>query len=80
MMAAKTWKAQPLHIAVIEVLERKGSLSDVELLEALKSSSAYKDLNFNELNKVLMKMEIAGIILVSSLTKGRRLIQLTGRK
>ncbi|MCX8170800.1 MAG: hypothetical protein N3E47_02330 [Candidatus Bathyarchaeota archaeon] len=76
----KTWKVQPLPVAIIEVLEKKGSLSDVELLETLKSSSAYKDLSFNELNKVLMRMEIAGIILVSSLTKGRRLVQLAGKR
>jgi len=75
-MTAKTWKVQPLHIAVIEMLEKKGSLTDVELLEALKATSSYKDLSFNELNKALMRMEITGLILVSSLTKGRRLVQL----
>lgn len=75
-MSAKTWKPQPLHTAIVEILEKKGSLTDVELLEALKSSSAYKDLSFSELNKTLMRMEIAGVIYVSSLTKGRRLVQL----
>lgn len=79
-MSVKAWKVQPLPVAIIEALEKKGSLSDVELLEMLKSSSAYKDLSFNELNKVLMRMEIAGLIFVSSLTKGRRLIQLANKK
>ncbi|MEM1582179.1 MAG: hypothetical protein QXK89_06685 [Candidatus Bathyarchaeia archaeon] len=76
-MAVKTWKVQPLHMVVIEILEKKGSLTDAELHETLKSTSAYKDLSFDELNKVLMRMEIAGLISVSSLTKGRRLVQLT---
>jgi hypothetical protein len=63
-------------MAIIELLERKGSLTDIELLETLKSSSLYKDLSFNELNKALMRMEIGGLISVSPLAKGRRLVQL----
>jgi transcription initiation factor IIE alpha subunit len=62
-------------MVIVEILEKKGSLTDVELLEALKS--IYKDLSINELNKTLMRMEITGLISVSSLTKGRRLVQLT---
>jgi len=75
-MSVKTWKFQPLQMVIIEFLEKKGSLTDIELLEALKFSSLYKDLSFNELNKVLMRMEIGGLIFVSPLTKGRRLVQL----
>lgn len=75
-MPIKTWKVQPLPIVIMEILRRKGSLTDADLLEALKSSPLYKDLNFNELNKTLMKMEITGLVSVSSLTKGRRLVQL----
>jgi transcription initiation factor IIE alpha subunit len=62
-------------MVIVEILEKKGSLTDVDLLEALKS--IYKDLSINELNKTLMRMEITGLISVSSLTKGRRLVQLT---
>jgi hypothetical protein len=76
LMSIKTWKFQPLQMAIIELLERKGSLTDIELLETLKSSSLYKDLSFNELNKALMRMEIGGLISVSPLAKGRRLVQL----
>lgn len=76
-VAVKTWKVQPLHMAIVEVLERKSSLTDVDLLEVLKSTSQFKDLSFNEMNKALMKMEIAGLISVSSFVKGRRLIQLS---
>ncbi|MCD6464770.1 hypothetical protein J7L27_00150 [Candidatus Bathyarchaeota archaeon] len=71
---AKTWKVQPLHMAIAEILKKKGSLTDVDLLEALKS--IYKDLSLNELNKTLMSMEIAGLITVSSMSKGKRLVQL----
>lgn len=75
-MAAKTWKAQPLHLAILDILEKKGSITDAELLETLKNTSSYRDLSFNELNRALMRMEISGLILVSSLTRGKRLIQL----
>ncbi len=79
-MLSKTWKVQPLPMIIIEILRRKGSLTDIDLLEALKSSSSlYRDLSFDELNKTLMKMEITGLISVSSLTKGRRLVQLVKR-
>lgn len=73
--STRTWKIQPLNMVIVEILEKKSSLTDVELLEALKS--IYKDLSINELNKTLMRMEITGLISVSSLTKGRRLVQLT---
>ncbi|MEM2309551.1 MAG: hypothetical protein QXV71_03520 [Candidatus Bathyarchaeia archaeon] len=76
-MAVKTWKSQPLQMAIVEILEKKGSLTDVDLLESLRAVSQFKDLSFNELNKILMRMEIAGLIYVSSFTKGRRLVQLS---
>ncbi len=70
------WRAQPLHLAILDILERKGSMTDAELLEALKNTSSYRDLSFNELNRALMRMEISGLILVSSLARGKRLVQL----
>ncbi|MBS7604788.1 MAG: hypothetical protein QXR84_00910 [Candidatus Bathyarchaeia archaeon] len=75
-MATKVWRPQPLHITILEILEKKNSLTDVELLEMLRNTYGYKDISFNELNKTIMRMEITGLILVSSLTKGKRLIQL----
>jgi len=76
-VAVKTWKSQPLQMAIVEILEKKGSLTDVDLLESLRAVSQFKDLSFNELNKILMRMEIAGLIYVSSFAKGRRLVQLS---
>lgn len=75
-MVAKTWRAQPLHLAILDILEKKGSITDAELLETLKNTSSYRDLSFNELNRALMRMEISGLILVLSLTRGKRLVQL----
>ncbi|MEM2273557.1 MAG: hypothetical protein QXX56_05010 [Candidatus Bathyarchaeia archaeon] len=75
-MAVKTWRSQPLYITILEILEKKSSLTDAELLEILKNTYGYKDMSFSELNRALMRMEITGLVFVSSLTKGKRLIQL----
>ena len=74
-MSMKTWKIQPLYVIVIEILEKKGSLNDLELFEALKVF--YKEIGFDDLNKTLMKLELGGLVSVSSLTKNKRLVQLT---
>ncbi|MEM2110760.1 MAG: hypothetical protein QXX08_02655 [Candidatus Bathyarchaeia archaeon] len=76
-MSTKTWKVQPLYAIVSEILDKKGSLNDMELFESLKVF--YKDIGFDEFNKTLMRMELSGLISVSSLTKGRRLVQLVKR-
>jgi len=73
-LSTKTWKVHPLHVVIVEILEKKGSMADDELFEALKS--IYKDIGFNDLNKALMKMEIAGKIVVSTLMKKKRLVEL----
>ncbi|RLI13295.1 hypothetical protein DRO35_00740 [Candidatus Bathyarchaeota archaeon] len=69
-----TWKIYPVHLTIIEILQKKGSITDEELLEMLKAF--YKEMCPDDLNKNLMAMEISGLIHVSSLTKGKRLIEL----
>ncbi|MDH5634204.1 MAG: hypothetical protein OEY30_00095 [Candidatus Bathyarchaeota archaeon] len=59
------------------ILEKKGSLTDEELFHALKAS--HEEMGGDDLKKILMGMEITGLISVSSLRKGRRLVQLTKR-
>jgi hypothetical protein len=73
-MSGSTWKVQPIYTTVIEILEEKGSLSDGELFETLKAF--YKEIGFDDLNKTLMKMEVIGLVSVSSLSKDKRLVQL----
>ncbi len=77
-MALKTWKIQPLYAIIIEILDKKGSMNDMELFEAVRVF--YKDVGFDDVNKTLMKMELSGLVSVSSLTKGKRLIQLTKKQ
>ena len=66
-----------MFLALLEVLEKKGSMSDVDLYKEVMSN--FGEVSFRELNRELMKLELAGILWVSRLTKGKRLVELTGR-
>ena len=77
-LADKTWKSRPLDLAVVEALDKKGPMTDAELLDLLKET--YQDLGFGMLNQTLLKMEVLGKVYVSSLTKGKRRVELVKRK
>jgi Fe2+ or Zn2+ uptake regulation protein len=70
----KTWKPHPLYVTIVEILEKKGPLTDMELFDALKES--YEYIGFGDVNRTLMAMEINGKIYVSSLARGRRRVEL----
>lgn len=78
MVNNATWNSRPMNLAVVETLQKKGPTPDVELLSELKDS--YGDLSFRELNKVLLKLEITGIVRVTRLMKGKRRIELVERR
>jgi hypothetical protein len=66
-----------MSLAIVEVLEKKRSMSDIDLHKELKSN--FGEVSFRELNRELMKLELAGILWVSRLMKGKRLVELTGK-
>jgi len=65
-----------MSLSIVEVLEKKGPMTDIDLLKQLKSDLG--DVSFRELNRELMKLELAGILRVSRLTKGKRQVELLG--
>ena len=71
----KTWKPHPLYTQIKEFLKRKGPMTDVELYDLVKGT--HEGVGFSELNKTLMRMEIQGIIYVSTRSKGKRRVELT---
>jgi len=73
----KTWKPRPLYTQIKELLERKGPMTDVDLFDLVKGT--HECVGFSELNKTLMRMEIEGIIYVSTRTKNKRRVELTER-
>jgi hypothetical protein len=74
-MTVKTWKARPAHYVLMEILKRKGAMTDADLFSALKGE--LKDIGFKDFNELLMRLEIGGKIHTSSLSRGKRRIELT---
>ena len=74
-MSVKTWSPHPLYVEIVEILERKGPLTDAELFDLLRESR--EDISFGALNKTLMEMEIRGKVYVSTLARGKRRVELT---
>ncbi len=77
-MAVKTWKPHPLNTVIVELLQRKGPTTDNELYDMIKE--VHGDVGFNVLNKELMRLEIEGVIHVSTLTRGKRRVELLQTK
>ena len=77
-LSVKTWNPHPLHNIIIELLQRKGPTTDVELYSQIRE--VHGDLGFNALNKELMRLEISGTIHVSALTRGKRRVELVKTK
>ena len=65
-----------MSLAIVEVLEKKGPVTDIDLQKDLKSN--FEMVSFRELNRELMKTELAGVLRVSRLMKGKRQVELIG--
>ncbi|MCJ7505761.1 hypothetical protein MUP05_04765 [Candidatus Bathyarchaeota archaeon] len=76
MVNISTWNSRPVNLAVVETLQKKGPIADLELLSELKDS--YGDLSFRELNKALLRLEVQGLVRVTRLMKGKRRVELVG--
>jgi hypothetical protein len=67
-----------MSLSIVEALEKNGPMTDIDLLKKLKSNLG--EVSFRELNRELMKLELAGILRVSRLTKGKRQVELIGNR
>lgn len=73
-MAVKTWKTRPAHHVLLEILKKKGAMTDVDLFDELKDE--FEGMGFKDFNEVLMGLEIGGKIHTTSLSRGKRRIEL----
>lgn len=71
---AKTWKTHPAYFFILEFLKKKGALTDTDLLAALNEE--YADLGFRDFNELLMRLEVAGKISLTSMSRGKRRVEL----
>jgi transcription initiation factor IIE alpha subunit len=74
MPAVKTWKTRPAHFVLLEILVKKGDMTDDELFEAFHEE--FDDLGYRDFNELLMRLEVAGKIRSSSMARGKRRIEL----
>ncbi len=70
----KTWKTRPDYFVILEILKKKGDMTDDDLFSALRSE--LEDLGFKDFNDLLLKLEVSGKIRTSSLARGKRRIEL----
>jgi hypothetical protein len=73
-MPTKTWKVQPAYFVLLDLLQKKGALTDGELFEAL--TEEFEDLGFKDFSELLMRLEISGKIRLTSMSRGKRRIEL----
>ncbi len=70
----KVWGPRPLQLFVLDVIGRKGPLTDDELLREIRNGK--EDLSFRELNRILLKLEVNGLVRVSRQMKGKRRVEI----
>ncbi len=63
----------PVRNVIYEKIKQAGNMMDSDLVNALTKDAI--DLNESELNKVLLDLEIYGLIRVSWVTKDKRRIE-----
>jgi hypothetical protein len=75
-MPTRTWKTVPAYFTVLTTLQKKGALTDSELYEVL--TEEFRDLGYKDFSDMLMRLEIAGKIRVTSMSRGKRRVELLG--
>ncbi len=68
------WKTHPPYYFMLEVLSKKGDMTDDNLYDLFKSE--YEDLGFKDFNQQLLDLEVSGKIRASSLARGKRRIEI----
>jgi len=77
-MNSSIWNPTPPIDSIIFALKKnKGVITDQELLKILESE--YKYITKKDLQEILMKLEVLGIINVSRIVKNKNRIELTDK-
>jgi hypothetical protein len=74
MPAVKTWKIRPAYFVILEILNKKGDIVDDDLFSQLKEE--FDDLGYKDFNDILMKLEVSGKIRTTSMSRGKRRVEL----
>lgn len=74
MPTIKTWKTRPAYFVVLEILGKKGDMVDDDLFSQLKEE--FDDLGYKDFNNILLRMEVSGRIRTTSMSRGKRRVEL----
>jgi hypothetical protein len=74
MPTIKTWKIRPAYFVVLEILNKKGDMVDDDLFSQLKEE--FEDLGYKDFNDILMRLEVSGKIRTTSMSRGKRRVEL----
>ncbi len=73
-MPIKTWKTRPAYFVLLEILTKKGDMSDDDLFNQLKEE--FEDLGYKDFNNILLRLEVSGKIRTTSMSRGKRRVEL----
>jgi hypothetical protein len=73
-MPVKTWKTRPAYFVLLEILTKKGDMTDDDLFSQLKEE--FEDLGYKDFNNILMRLEVTGKIRTTSMSRGKRRVEL----
>ena len=73
-MPVKTWKTRPAYFVLLEILTKKGDMTDDDLFSQLKEE--FEDLGYKDFNNILMRLEVSGKIRTTSMSRGKRRVEL----
>jgi hypothetical protein len=74
MPTVKTWKVRPAYFVVLEILNKKGDMVDDDLFSQLKEE--FDDLGYKDFNNILLRLEVSGKIRTTSMSRGKRRVEL----
>jgi len=73
-LPTKTWKTRPAYFIMLEILTKKGDMQEGDLFAALQDE--YEDLGYKDFVDLLMKLEISGKIRTTSMSRGKKRVEL----
>jgi transcription initiation factor IIE alpha subunit len=73
-MPVKIWKTRPAYFVLLEILTKKGDMTDDDLFSQLKEE--FEDLGYKDFNNILMRLEVTGKIRTTSMSRGKRRVEL----
>ena len=74
MLPVKVWKIKPAYSALLEILGKKGDMTDEDLFNYLKEE--FDDLGYKDFNDLLLRLEVSSKIRTTSMSRGKRRVEL----